>query len=107
MCFILSKSYASGLRPLPARATSVWSKRGHVLFRRGKGADELNLSSSFPKTRTRSTRESGAWKHSLLVAGASKCHVVLCCGGIDVGKVLINEQIRYATRLRVRTDTAV
>ena len=34
-------------------------------------------------------------------------HVVLCCGGIDLVKVLIKEQIHYATRWRVRTDSAV
>ena len=34
-------------------------------------------------------------------------HVVLCCGGIDVVKVLIKEQNHYATRSRVRTDSAV
>ena len=43
-----------------ARSRLVWH---------GKGAHEYNLTLSFPRMRARSTRESGAREHSLLVVG--------------------------------------
>ena len=50
-----------------------------------------------------------AWMFGRVRDNNSTCinHVVLCCGGIDVVKVLIKEQNHYATRSRVRTDCAV
>ena len=71
--------------------------------------------SSFTNQRTPTRKEKGNTQTARVarmcgrVRGkTSTCinYVTLCCGGIDVVKVLIDGQIRYATRLRVRTDSA-
>ena len=47
----------------------LFGSNGSRTVRHGKGAHEYNLTSSFPRMRTRSTRERSAWERSLLVVG--------------------------------------